>query len=103
MIEVIVLSALSIIGLNRSVHMLVETFSGKALDEIIKGALSGHDWKDTLFVLSKPLILCQLCMSSVWGTFFYFTYTFFLGGGALGWAPSIFAIAGVVYVLTKRR
>lgn len=100
MIEVVVLSALSIIGLHEVVEALVWQFTGKSIDTIV---LSWNNDEIKWDKVMKPIILCPLCMSSVWGTIFYFTYCFFCGGGVLGWIPSIFAIAGTVTVLNRLR
>jgi len=91
---VVILSALSIIGLNRSVDMLLQTFTGKDLD-VYFDMMEGKWYQKW----TKPFITCVYCMASVWGTIFYFTWSFLYGGGVLGWIPSIFAIAGTVHVL----
>jgi len=97
--EVVLLSALSIIGLQQVVEVLVWDFTGKSIDTIIYSWNTKNiKWQKVL----KPVILCPLCMSSVWGTIFYFTFSFFYGGW-LGWIPSIFAIAGAVTVLNRLR
>ncbi len=98
--EVVLLSALSIIGLHEVVESLVWQFTGRSIDTII---FSWSTEKIRWDKVMKPIILCPLCMSSVWGTIFYFTYCFFYGGGVLGWIPSIFAIAGTVTVLNRLR
>lgn len=98
--EVVLLSALSIIGLQQVVEVLVWDFTSKSIDTIIYSWNTKNiKWQKVL----KPVILCPLCMSSVWGTIFYFTFSFFCGGGVLGWIPSIFAIAGAVTVLNRLR
>lgn len=98
--EVVLLSALSIIGLNQVVEVLVWDFTGKSIDTIIYSWNTKNiKWQKVL----KPIILCPLCMSSVWGTIFYFTFSFFYGGGVLEWIPSVFAIAGAVTVLNRVR
>ena len=100
MMEVVLLSALSIIGLHEVVEALVWQFTGKSIDTIVLSWSSNEiNWGKVM----KPIILCPLCMSSVWGTIFYFTFCFFYGGGVLGWIPSIFAIAGTVTVLNRMR
>ena len=100
MIEVIVLSALSIIGLHNVVDFLVGHFTGKSIHFLID---KWSNDKRRLDRWLKRIILCPLCMSSVWGTIFYFTFSFFYGGGVLGWIPSVFAIAGAVTVLNRFR
>ena len=98
--EVVLLSALSIIGLHEVVEVLVWQFTGRSIDTIVLSWSSDDiNWGKVM----KPIILCPLCMSSVWGTIFYFTFSFFYGGGVLGWIPSIFAIAGTVTVLNRMR
>ncbi len=87
---IILLSALSIIGLNRSVDLLLHTFTGKDLD-IYFDMMEGKWYQKW----SKPLMTCVYCMASVWGTIFYFVY----GGSLLYWIPSILAIAGSIHVL----
>lgn len=100
MMEVVLLSALSIIGLHEVVEALVWQFTGRSIDTIVLSWSSDEiNWGKVM----KPIILCPLCMSSVWGTIFYFTFCFFYGGGVLGWIPSIFAIAGTVTVLNRMR
>ena len=91
---VVILSALSIIGLQNSVDLLLETFTGKDLG-VYWDMLEDKKYRDWL----KPIIFCSYCMASVWGTIFYFIWSFIYGGGVLGWIPSIFAIAGTIYVL----
>ena len=98
--EVVLLSALSIIGLHEVVGALVWHFAGKSISTVV---LSWDNDEIKWDKVMKPIILCPLCMSSVWGTIFYFTYCFFCGGGVLGWIPSIFAIAGTVTVLNRLR
>jgi len=91
-VTIVILSALSIIGLNRSVDMLLETFTGKGLDVYF------DMWEDKWFQKwTKPLITCVYCMASVWGTIFYFAWSYLTGLWIL--ILSIFAIAGVVHVL----
>ena len=98
--EVVLLSALSIIGLHEVVEALVWQFTGRSIDTIVLSWSSDDvNWGKVM----KPIILCPLCMSSVWGTIFYFTFSFFYGGGVLVWIPSIFAIAGTVTVLNRMR
>ena len=94
---VVILSALSIIGLQNSVDQLLKTFTKGGIEYHLD-ALEFHapEW---VFYVLKPLISCIYCMSSFWGTIFYFTWSFIEGGGVLGWIPSIFAIAGTIYVL----
>ena len=100
MMEVVLLSALSIIGLHEVVEALVWQFTGRSIDTIVLSWSSDEiNWGKVM----KPIILCPLCMCSVWGTIFYFTFSFFYGGGVLGWIPSIFAIAGTVTVLNRMR
>ena len=100
MMEVVLLSALSIIGLHEVVEALVWQFTRRSIDTIVLSWSSDDiNWGKVM----KPIILCPLCMCSVWGTIFYFTFCFFYGGGVLGWIPSIFAIAGTVTVLNRIR
>ena len=89
---VIILSALSIIGLNRSVDMLLLTFTGKDLDTYFD--MMEGKWYQKW---SKPLIFCVYCMASVWGCIFLFAWISLSGLWLL--IPSIFAIAGVIHVL----
>jgi len=94
---VVILSALSIIGLQSSVDQLLKTFTKGGIEYHLDTLeFKVHDW---VFIALKPLISCIYCMSSVWGTIFYFTWSFIEGGGVLGWIPSIFAIAGTIHVL----
>jgi len=108
MMEVVLLSALSIIGLHEVVEALVWQFTGRSIDTIVLSWSSPEnlgEYRDEINwgKVMKPIILCPLCMCSVWGTIFYFTFSFFYGGGVLGWIPSIFAIAGSVTVLNRMR
>jgi hypothetical protein len=95
---VAILSALSIIGLQSSVDQLLKTFTKGGIEYHLD-LLETKGVRDWIFKALKPLISCIYCMSSVWGTIFYFTWSFIYGGGVLGWIPSIFAIAGTIYVL----
>jgi len=98
--EVVLLSALSIIGLHNVADALCGNFLGRPLHSIVDSWSTDRvRWDKWL----KPVILCPLCMSSVWGTIFYFTFSFFYGGGVLEWIPSVFAIAGAVTVLNRVR
>ena len=98
--EVVLLSALSIIGLYNVADTLSGHFLGDSLHRIVdRWSTDRVRWDRWL----KPVILCPICMSSVWGTIFYFTFSFFYGGGVLGWIPSVFAIAGAVTVLNRVR
>lgn len=94
--EVVLLSALAIIGLHHSVDLLLDTFTGKDLN-VYWDMLEGKRYRKWL----KPIIFCVYCMASFWGTIFYFVFSFIEGGGVVGWIPSIFAIAGTIHVLEK--
>lgn len=94
MIEVVFLTALSIIGLNRVVDSLLYTFTGKDLGVYFDSMdfLSSQKWL-------KPVIFCTLCMSSLWGSTFITVYL-------IDWLPlvviaSIFAVAGLITVLER--
>jgi len=94
---VVILSALSIIGLQNSVDQLLQTFTKGGIEYHLDAiAFKAPSW---VFHVLKPLISCVYCMASVWGTIFYFTWSFIYGGGVLGWIPSIFAIAGLIYLI----
>ena len=96
--EVVILSELSIIGLQNSVDQLLKSFTKGGIEYHLD-VLESRGAREWMFHVIKPLISCIYCMSSVWGTVFYFTWSFLYGGGVLGWIPSIFAIAGTIYVL----
>lgn len=91
---VILLSALSIIGLHHSVDLLLYSFTSKDLN-VLWDMLEGKKWRNAL----KPVIFCVYCMPSIWGTIFYFWYSFIYGGGVVGWIPSILAMAAIIHIL----
>jgi len=94
---VVLLSALSIIGLQNSVDQLLKSFTKGGIEYHLDALeFNAPDW---VFHVLKPLISCVYCMSSFWGTIFYFVWSFIEGGGVIGWIPSIFATAGTIYVL----
>tara|TARA_R110000868_G_scaffold334194_1_gene594873 strand:+ start:2589 stop:2882 length:294 start_codon:yes stop_codon:yes gene_type:complete len=92
MIELVALTALSIIGLNRSVDMLLYTFTGNDLDAY-------YDMMDGKWYQkwSKPLMTCVYCMASLWGATLLITWDSF--GGWWLFIPSILAVAGSIHVL----
>lgn len=92
MIETIILSALSIIGINRSVDMLLYTFTGNGLDEYFD--MMQGKWFQKW---SKPLMTCVYCMASFWGTIFLIVWSCFDGWWLF--IPSILAVAGAIHVL----
>lgn len=96
--QVVLMSAFSIIGLHRVVDSLLWTYFGNGLNEYWD-MMEGKWYRDFL----KPLMFCSLCMSSVWGTIFYFVYsiTFYQFGDDVlfNWLPSLLAIAGVIYFI----
>ena len=101
---VVLLSALSIIGLHEVVDQLLYTFTGKDLNVYFDMLNNRPKLQKAL----KPVILCTLCMSSIWGTVFYFTYSilvgdYLFGNMHVGWLPSLLAIAGTVEVLERIR
>lgn len=89
MIEIVILSALSIYGLHKVVDSLTFTVTGRWLDDWWE-VLNQPKW-------AKPLIFCVLCMSSVWGV------PTLLAWGLPTWhmIPAIFAVAGVIYVIDR--
>jgi hypothetical protein len=91
MIDIVILSGLSIIGLNRSVDMLLETFTGKGLD-VYFDMMDGKVQK-----LSKPLMMCVYCMASIWGCYFLITWSVLDGWWLL--PNAILAVAGSIHVL----
>jgi len=97
---VILLSALSIIGLHHSVDLLLYSFTGKDLS-VYWDMLDAFDskWKNVL----KPVIFCVYCMPSIWGTIFYFWWSFIYGGGVVGWIPSILAMAAIIHIFERLR
>lgn len=48
--------------------------------------------------IRKPLFRCPVCMSSVWGTYFYF---YFDHAGIMDWIIFVFALAGISYLLKE--
>lgn len=48
--------------------------------------------------LSKPLFLCPVCMSSIWGTYFFF---YFDQSGIMNLITFIMAVAGVNYLIIE--
>ncbi len=120
--EIIILSALSIIGLHGVVNKL-RTFSGRPSLQKLREELdfkasfpigekswhAGKSFEGSLkikvlrFVL-YPTILCRICMSSVWGTIFYWGWGWIYGGSTItGWIPVLFAIAGTISVMLNLR
>lgn len=92
MIETIILSALSIIGLNRSVDMLLYTFTTNGLDEYFD--MMEGKWYQKW---SKPLMTCVYCMASIWGAIFLITWSVLDGWWLL--PNAILAVAGAIHVL----
>jgi hypothetical protein len=94
MIEVVCLTALSIIGLNRVVDGLLYTFTGRDLS--VRFDILNFTKKQKWL---KPVIFCTLCMSSLWGSTFITIYL-------IDWLPlvviaSIFAVAGLIDILER--
>lgn len=84
---VILLSSLSIVGLQEVFNLLLQTFKGLDLLEL---------WKllDKPKYL-KPVIFCAPCMASIWGTVFFWFYQISIPieYPLFVWTPSLFAIA----------
>jgi len=92
MIEIVTLSALSIIGLNRSIDLLLYTFTGNGLDEYFD-MLDGKWYQKW----SKPVITCVYCMASIWGSYFLISWSVLSGWWLL--PNAILAVAGSIHVL----
>lgn len=97
MIDVVVLAALSVYGLHTVVDNLLHTFTGFDLNAWWY-RLNEPNWL-------KPIIFCPICMASVWGTIFYIAwgavYMIDPVTHVMAWLPSLFAIAGINYVITR--
>lgn len=103
MIELITLSALSVYGLGSSIRKIYETFTGNNFN-IAVDILKLSDKK--IYYALMPLCLCRTCMSSVWGTVFYFwwgvsMYDLLLMDLLTNLPISIISIAGVVYFMVS--
>ena len=94
MIQIVALTALSIIGLNRVVDALLHTFMGRDL-EVYFDMLESKPYRKWL----KPVIFCTLCMSSLWGFTFIGVYLF--GSFPLIVIACIFAVAGLIDILER--
>lgn len=99
---IILLSAFAIVGLRNSVDLLLHSFTKGDieywLDEL--ESVGANEW---VFKMLKPLISCVYCMASVWGSFFYFTFSLGINGYVdwFMWLPSILVIAGLVKWIEK--
>lgn len=122
---IIILSALSIYGLHALVCKLCEISLNRNIhqvqDHIIK---HGNEFYKNKFVggsynhvnqkrnriqgtrinhFLMPIVFCRLCMTSVWGSIFYWGWGWILGGATVtAWIPSLFVIAGCVVFLVNQ-
>ena len=89
MIEIVILAALTIYGIQKVVDSLIFTITGRWLDDWFE-VLNRPKW-------AKPLIFCSLCMSSVWGVPVLFAWN------CPSWhlIPAIFAVACVIYLIDR--
>lgn len=102
-ITLIFLSAISIYGLHAIVNKIYWYNTKKTLEDARSKADNCEDVLDkwTRFVL-YPVILCRPCMSSFWGTIFYWGWGWVIGGATITvWPISIIAIAGVVVLFVR--
>lgn len=97
MIEVVVFAGLSCYGLHTVLDNLLFTFKGHNLDSL------WFKWNEPKW--AKPLMFCPVCMASVWGSIFYFIWGHIIlidpFTHLAGWLPSLFAIAGINYVISR--
>lgn len=87
-------TALFIIGLNRSVDMMLHSFTGNGLDEYWD-MMEGLSFRNAF----KPLIFCVYCMPSVWGTASYLYH--YSNYGLINWALFVFVVAALVHLIDR--
>lgn len=87
-------TALFIIGLNRSVDMLLHSFTGNGLDEYWD-MMEGCWYRNLL----KPIIFCVYCMPSVWATASYFYH--FGSRNVIQWALFVFVVAALIHIINR--
>jgi len=100
---IVLLSAFAIVGLRNSVDLLLASFTNGDIEYWLDylESIGTPEW---VFKALKPLISCVYCMSSIWGTFFYFTFAAIQGIQVWhywAWLPSLFVIAGLVKWIEK--
>lgn len=87
-------TALFIIGLSRSVDMILHSFTGNGLDEYWD-MLEWLSFRNAL----KPWIFCVYCMASIWGTasylYHYSNYT------VVSWAMFVLVVAALVHLIDR--
>ena len=123
-IYLILISAISVYGFHAVINKLCETFLKRNLGQIQNHILThgkvfykrpffGHSYNEyeknrnrkqgtRIKLALMPLILCRVCMTSTYGSIFYWAYGWILGGATVtAWIPSLFAIAGVLVYLIR--
>lgn len=97
-----IFSAFAIVGLRNSIDILLATFT-KGDIEYWLDELETRGTKEWVFIALKPLISCVYCMSSFWGTLFYFGLSLRLYGyvDLIMWIPSLLITAGIVKWIEK--
>jgi hypothetical protein len=87
-------TALFIIGMNRSVDMILHSFTGNGLDEYWD-MMEGATWRNA----TKPVIFCVYCMPSVWATASYLYH--FGTYGIIQWAMFVFVVAALIHIINR--
>jgi len=103
MLEIVILCAFSIYGVRAIVYKLYNTFTYKELNWLGAEIRKQNKWK---YYALMPIVFCRTCMSSVWGSLFYFFWGSSLKGVLvqsliIEWPVSVISIAGVVYFMTR--
>jgi len=101
--ETIITSAFCIYGVRAVIEKLYHTFTYKELNWF--GAEIRRKNR-LLYYALMPIIFCRTCMSSFWGSIFFFFWSTHEKGVPIesllmDWPYSIVAIAGVVYFMTR--
>jgi hypothetical protein len=87
-------TALFIIGLSRSVDMILHSFTGNGREEYWD-MMEGRWYRNAL----KPLIFCVYCMPSLWATSSYLYH--FGTYGIIQWALFVFVVAALIHIINR--
>lgn len=102
MLEIIILCAFSIYGVRAIAYKLYNTFTYKELNWLGAEIRRQNKWK---YYALMPIIFCRTCMSSFWGSIFFFFWSTREGVPVedllIDWPYSVVAITGVVYFMTR--
>ena len=87
-------TAFAIIGLHRSVDMILWSFTGNGLSEYWD-MMERVTFRNVL----KPVIFCVYCMPSIWGTiaYLYFHSNYNVGS----WAFFVLVVAAFVHLFDR--